>query len=163
MQLERPSVTSYIVYAKRQTARQSPVCQLHRLLAAQSPVGMINSRHPGNFLTEHWSSEGQVAPCTRGWLNGSLPLNPWLPSATADTRETVQPGAARLSAAYIFLLQGWCALCGRSERQPEPQKSVGIFVVGLFLNCNKKLWIICSVEIFPCVALSKEILLSVKW
>ena len=28
---------------------------------------------------------------------------------------------------------------------------VGVFVVGLLLNCNKKLWIICSVEIFPCV------------
>ena len=60
MQLERPSVTSYIVYAKRQTARQSPVWQFHRLLAAQSPVGMRNSRHPGNFLTEHWSSEGRL-------------------------------------------------------------------------------------------------------
>ena len=60
MQLGRPSVTSYIVYAKRQTARQSPVWQFHRLLAAQSPVGMRNSRHPGNFLTEHWSSEGRL-------------------------------------------------------------------------------------------------------
>ena len=48
------------LHCVRQTARQSPVCQFHRLLAAQSPVGIRSSRHPGNFLTEHWSSEGRL-------------------------------------------------------------------------------------------------------
>ena len=32
-----------------------------------------------------------------------------------------------LSAVYVFLLQGWRALCGSSERRTEPQLTVGFF------------------------------------
>ena len=79
------------------------------------------------ITTANGEAEPLLGISSSGWINRSLLLNPRLPSATADTRETVQPGTARLNAGSPFLLQGWCALCVSSERGSELRKTVGIF------------------------------------